>query len=394
MFNCRCILTSVLSKYGICLPKDLQEQLEQFIVLPGENAHPTKLTLQRHALKASITEKFQPPQAISLMLTKGFTLNIMETFIQELESFLTPIQENMDMLIFFSLHDSLLFSAFVKQELKMNTDLSAFGQALVQAKNILVQVCRGEANYSQITANGAVCLETLDIQKEFSILFKSEMLDKLPGLKTTQGLGDVRNLVDLMKISTHIRVVRHVCQQYQLEGCLNDDNLIKLTAIAEELMTEEAKASLTPSSATDKMETVSKLLDTKGGVVTHDYEYLAIFSKIADSAEFYQFICEKGFTDENGQARFHQQYQLITAQLQHEEYDEAVLNVLYAAYKLILPFTVKTQSFHSLLVSVKKLLTAASPVGSAKTTHDYLVQIETVNRNINLIQLWFSRAEV
>ena len=128
--------------------------------------------------------------------------------------------------------------------------------------------------------------------------------------------------------------------------------------------------------------------------MTHDYEYLAIFSKVADSAEFYQFICEKGFTGENGQARFHQQYQLITAQLQHEEYDEAVLNVLYAAYKLILPFTVKTQSFHSLLVSVKQLLTAASPVGSAKTTHDYLVQIETVNRNINLIQLWFSRAEV
>ena len=380
--------------YGIYLPKDLQEQLEQFVVLPGENANPMKLTLQRHTLKASTTGKFQPPQPISLMLSEGFTLKIMETFIRELESFLTPIQENMDMLIFFSLHDSQLFSAYVKQGLKMDTDLNAFGKALVQAKNILLQVCHGEAYYSQITANGAVCLETLDIQKEFSILFKSKKLDKLPGLKTTQGLGDVRNLVDLIKISTHIRVVRHVCQQYQLEGCLNDENLIKLTAIAEELMTEEAKASLTPSSATEKMETVRELLDTKGGVVTHDYEYLAIFSKIADSAEFYQFICEKGFTDENGQARFHQQYQLITAQLQHEEYDEAVLNVLYAAYKLILPFTVKIQPFHSLLESVKQLLTAASPVGSAKTIHDYLVQIETVNRNVNLIQLWFSRAEV
>ena len=379
--------------YGIGLPKALQEQLEQFVVLPGENANPAKLTLQRNALKVSTYSKFQPPQPISLMLSEGFTLKKMETFIRDLKSFLTPIQDNMNMLIFFSLHESILFSAYVKQELKMDADLNAFRQALVRAKNILIQVCQGEAYYSQITANGAVCLETLDIQKEFSILFKSEELDKLPGLKTTQGLGDVRNLVDLMKISTHIRVVRHVCQQYQLEGCLNDDNLIKLTAIAEKLRTEEAKASLTPSSASDKMNTVRELLDTKG-VVTHDYEYLAIFSKIADSAEFYQFICEKGFTDENGQARFHQQYQLITAQLQHEEYDEAVLNVLYAAYKLILPFTVKTQSFHSLLVSVNQLLTAASPVGSAKTIHDYLVQIETVNRNINLIQLWFSRAEV
>ena len=134
-------------------------------------------------------------------------------------------------------------------------------------------------------------------------------------------------------------------------------------------------------------------MHAKGGVGTHDYEYLAIFSKIADSAEFYQFICEKGFTGENGEARFHQQYQLITAQLQHEEYDEAVLNLLYAAYKLILPFTVKTHAFHSLLTSVKQLLTA-SPGDTAKTTHDCLIQIETVNRNITLIQLWFARAEV
>ena len=168
-------------------------------------------------------------------------------------------------------------------------------------------------------------------------------------------------MVDLVRISSRIQVIRQVCQQYQLEACLNDENLINLTAIAEELMTEEARASLTPSSATDKMETVRELLGAKGGVVTHDYEYLAIFSKIADSAEFYQFICEKGFTSESGEARFHQQYQLITAQLQHEEYDEAVLNVLYAAYKLILPFTLKIQPFHSLLESVKQLLAASSP---------------------------------
>ena len=394
LLNSRRILTSVLHTYGIGLPKALQEHLEKLIVLPGENANPPKLTLQRHTLKAGTTGKFQPPQPISLMLSEGFTLKIMETFMRELNTFLTPIQDSMDMLIFFTLHESKLFLAYVRQNLKMDADLKAFGQALVKAKNILVQLCHGEANYFEITANGAINLETLDIQKEFAILLRSSQFEKLPGVRKSEGLNGVRNMVDLLKISGHIRVVRHVCQQYQLEGCLNDENLIKLTAIAEELMTEEAKASLTPSSASDKMGIVRELLETEGGVAAHGYEYLAIFSKVADSAEFYQFIDEKGFTGESGEARFHQQYQLITAQLQHEEYDEAVLNVLYAAYKLLLPFTVKSQPFHSLLESVKQLLTAASPVGSAKTTHDYLVQIETVNRNINLIQLWFSRAEV
>ena len=380
--------------YGMRIPNPLQEFMEQFIVFPGESTNPGRLTLQRHLLSTNTTGCFQPPQPISLLVDERLTLKEMATFIQDLRLFLSPIQDCMDMLIFFTLHNSILFRVYLEHELETrNVDLNAFRQALDQVKSLLVKLCHGEANYSQITANGAICLETLDILNEFSILLKCKQFGKLPGVDDTEGFNRVRNMADLLKISTRILVVRHVCQQYQLEGCLKDENLIKLTTIAEELMTEEAKASLTPSSATDKMETVRELLETKGGVVTRDYEYLAIFSKIADSAEFYQFICEKGFTGENGQARFHQQYQLITAQLQHEEYDEAVLNLFYAAYKLILPFTVKTQSFHSLLESVKQLLTA-SPGDTAKTTRDCLMQIETVNRNINLIQLWFTRAEV
>ena len=394
LFNSRCILTSLLNMYGIGFPKALQVRLEQFIILPGESTNPTKLTLQQHTLAPSITGKFKPPQPISLLLTEGFTVIKMGELIRELEHFLAPIQDYMDMLIFFTLHDSELFSTYLRQSVKLGADLNTFVQALMHVNSLLVQLCQGEANYFQITANGAVCLETLDVTSEFGILTNSKNFGKLPGVDNTQGLILVKNMVNLVRISSHIQVIRQVCQQYQLEGCLNDENLIKLTAIAEELMTEEARASLTPSIATDKMKTVRELLGAQGGTGTHDYEYLAVFSKIADSAEFYQFICEKGFTDENGQARFYQQYQLITAQLQHEEYDEAVLNVLYAAYKLLLPFTVKNQSFHSLLASMQQMLTAASHIGTAKTTHDYLMQIETVNRNINLIQLWFSRAEV
>ena len=381
--------------YGISIPKPLQEFMEQFVVFPGENTKPGRFTLQRHLLSPNTSGCFQPPQPISVLVDERLTLKEMATFIQDLKQFLNPIQDRMDMLIFFTLHNSILFSVYLQHELETrNVDVKAFQQALDQVKSLLVKLCHGEANYSQITANGAICLESLDILKEFGILLKCKQFGKLSGVDNTEGLNRVRNMADLLKISTRILVVRHVCQQYQLEGCIKDERLIKLTTIAEELMTEEARASLTPSSATEKMDIVRELLDTKGGVVTRDYEYLAIFSKIADSAEFYQFICEKGFTGENGQARFHQQYQLITAQLQHEEYDEAVLNVLYAVYKLILPFTVKLQPFHFLLESVKQLLTASLPVGGVNTTHDYLVQIETVNRNINLIQLWFSRAEV
>ena len=333
--------------YRINIPKTIHERMKRFIVLPDENMD-CKLTLQRHPLISNKTGKFQPPQPISLGISEQFTLREMGKFLTEFTTFLNPIEDCVDTLIFFTLHESYLFSAYLRHGLETkDRDLDSFRQVLNGVISVLVQLCHGDARYSQITANGAVSLENLEIQEELTILFKSKQLGKLPGVKNTQGLVDVKHMVDLLKITTRVQEIQQVCQQYQLEGCLNDENLIKLTAIAEELMTEEARASLTPSSATDKMETVRELLDTKGGVVTRDYEYLAIFTKISDSAEFYQFICEKGFTGESGEARFHQQYQLITAQLQHEEYDEAVLNVLYAAYKLILPFTLKIQPFHS-----------------------------------------------
>ena len=379
--------------HGIGLPENLQKCMELLIVLPGENAG---VDLQRYPMPANTTGKFQPPQPVSLMLREGFTMKMLAEFIRDLGRFLGPIEENLDMLIFFTLHDSKLFSTYLKHELQTRNaeNMNDFRQALEQVNLLLVKVGHGEVKYIEMTANGAINLETLDIDKEFDILLKSEQLGKLPGIKTTQGLHDVRCMVDLLKVAGRIRVVRCVCEQYQLEKCLEDEDLRKLTLISDALVTREARACLTPQLAAEKMGIVRSLLDTKGRPVIDDYEYLDIFSKIADSVEFYRFICEKGFTGENGQARFNQQYQLITAQLQHEEYDEAVLNLLYAAYKLILPFTVKDQSFHSLLQSVRQMLTTASPIGPAKAPPDYLMQIETVNRNMNLIQLWFSRAEV
>ena len=314
----------MLNTYGIGLPENLQKCMEQFIVLPGEN---TSAALQRHPMSPSTNGKFQPPQPVSLMLSEGFTLKLLAECVRDIKAFLDPIKGNLDMLIFFTLHDSKLFSTYLKYELQITNvqDMNAFRLALMQVKSLLVSLCNGEVKYIEMTANGAIDLDVLDIDQEFDILLMSEQFGKLPGIKNTQGIPNVRCMVDLLKLASRIQVVRRVCEQYQLEKCLGDEELQKLVLLSDELMSGEARASLTPQIATEKMDAVRSLIGpTKGRATTDNYEYLDIFAKIADSAEFYQFICEKGFTGENGQARFHQQYQLITAQLQHEEYDEAV----------------------------------------------------------------------
>ena len=114
-----------------------------------------------------------------------------------------------------------------------------------------------------------------------------------------------------------------------------------------------------------------------------NFSYLQIFPAVANSAVFYQFIQEKQFTGEKGQALFQQQYQLITAQLQHEEYDDNVLNQLRAGFVFMAPFMDREQSFKQLMSKLTQL----------DTSHG-LKQLKTVNENITLIQLWFSRVEV
>ena len=104
---------------------------------------------------------------------------------------------------------------------------------------------------------------------------------------------------------------------------------------------------------------------------------------MGESNAFYQFVHDKHFVGEKGQALFQQQYQLITAQLQHEEYDETVLNHLYAAFTFIFPFMDTHQNFHQLMSQVTNL----------DVTNE-MKQLQTVNTNITLIQLWFCRIEV
>ena len=145
----------------------------------------------------------------------------------------------------------------------------------------------------------------------------------------------------------------------------------------EKLSSEESRAKLTLLEASTNMKRVRYLLCQASP------SSLELFTAVGDSNAFYQFVHEKQFVGEKGQAVFQQQYQLITAQLQHEEYNETVLNHLYAAFKIIEPFMDRDQSFYKLMSQVARL-----------DVTNGLKQLKTVNTNITLIQLWFSRIEV
>jgi hypothetical protein len=345
-----CTLPALLQEYGVSLSRKLQEMIYRYVRFPGEpNRHnwepPT------HPVPPSTTGRFQLGHEISLELAKDFCLCQLAELITELNHFQQPLLAYLQMLVFFKLNKSVMFDKYLRvqishsceqfqqqktQSLAQSVPLLAsilppspseigreeeeglpmkiFIRSLEGTKDLLSKVMNGNAKYSEIIAEGALDLENLDIDREIEVLSNYSILSR----QTYSGLTNIRSILELSQYSTHIHNIQAVCDQYKLKGCLSDS---KLTILVGELGSEEARANLTPNEASEKLK---KVKVTLGVTEKTNSKCLDLFAVIRDSAIFYQFVRDKQFYRENGNALFYQQYELITAQLQHEEYDEQV----------------------------------------------------------------------
>ena len=406
-----CTLPELLNRYGVSLIPELQEAMSRKISFPGD--HKVLVEQCIHNVLPPSVRKFEPGQDISLILTKSFSLNELQTLLDKIYQFLEPVKNLMNMFVFFYLHGSELFdkhllkhlqhltatsppkkaekrspsvmpampskkhdSSSVSVQNKEGLSINTLQKALESVEELLLKIVQCTVTYSDIIGNGALQLETINTEAEFSILRKFLVMD----CEHSEGLEGVRCMLELFQFTHHIDKIHSVCHQYGLTKCLEDETLKSLMIIIQDLKSEKNRSSLKPLEAIEKMRVIKKALCL--GEHTK-YNCLDLFSAISDSPAFYQFIRDKQFMGNRGQNIFREQYQLITAQLQHEEYDENVLNHLRAAFEFIAPFMEQDISFKELMIKVIQL----------ETTHG-LKQLETVNENITLIRLWFSKLEV
>ena len=418
-----CTLPALLTKYGVGLPPNIQEAISKYIFFPGEQ-RVTKNQRLKNVIPPPSTRLFEPGQDITLKVSKLMTLSDLQRLLEDLMKFLEPLLSYLDMVVFFHLNQSEMFEKHLLKELEkvistsspylprtektgfslfpsLTPSVTVFGRrdsstsrhaqlsagvsienlqkALEKVKDLMFRILKGTATYADIIAEGALKLESVNTDKEFSILSGfSEVMEMRQ--EQCEGLQGVRSMLELFQFTQHIQTIYSVCEQYGLENCLKDDTLKQLMTIMEELRPEGSRAKLTPLDSMQKMYFIKKSLCLEG---RSNYSCLNLFPAVANSAAFYQFVRDKQFVGPRGQAIFREQYQLITAQLQHEEYDENVLNHLRAAFEFLAPFMEQDTTFHDLMSKVARL----------DTTHG-LKQLETVNENITLIRLWFSRAEV
>ena len=395
-----CTILSLLHKCGIILPQALQENIYRYVLIPGQEAHTEWESLMGHIPNKDL----QISADISLQLSKHIDLAKLGALVGELETIHSPLRDHITMLTFFHTSPCDIFDAYLfgqindsvsssadfsspqspldfLSDVQSNREQGAGGMSIEKlvrgldnTKKFLCRIMEGNARYSEIIVKGKLNVQEVNIEKEFKSLIEFSDLTKM----NRSGLDGVRSMLEVFQYSTYIHHIDSVCTQYQLEGCLKDQKLSRLKELVGELQSEAAREELTPNVALGVMNQVKKEF-----LILPDPKYLELFSAMQNSIEFYHFIKENHFDKESGKSMFQQQYQLVTAQLQHEEYNESVLNHLFAAFKLIVPFLNIDQSLSDLLTQVSDLDVTSG-----------LLQLETVNQNINLIRLWFSKTEV
>ena len=376
-----CALPQLLEKYGVYLPEEVKDFLDRSVNIPDYGCQKPEQQLSS-PIDLRTSEKFKPHQNISLRLCKNVTLKELFYYVSRVQDFQKLLSEHdLNMFTFFHLKKSKLFDKYLRHYLEKQPQGEATGglpvQSLVNAlkdtSELISKIIQGTATYSEMITMDKSLLEQVEIQNEFKIL--SDYI----GSGITEGLEQVKNMIELFQYTGYIKSIKLACEQYQLQACTEDPCMKELIQIMKENMSKENRLSMTPAMASGKIKRVKEILCLGA---KSSSKCLDIFAAVADSVAIYNFVKEKQFYGEKGQEIFLQQYRLITAQLQHESYDEQVLNHLFAAVKVISPF-MEPNCFNDLMTKV----TSQNAVSGVK-------HLETVNKNITLIQLWFSRAEV
>ena len=391
------------------MPSEIIQDLERHIQFPEgkEGVLHTSASHPSFQKSGSISTKPQPDTSLRKLSELHDTL---VDFFCELQGY--PL----DFLIFFRLHKSTLFDKYLRLHIQNvliqmksavhdEPSLNIMPEFAVKSKvdkpsvvtvNVLKEaikkteltVCsliEGKAKYKDIVAEGAVVLQDINTELEFSILEKSTRILSLR-VESRSGLTGVRCILELFKASTHIETLRSIFERYHLERCAQDKEFMTLKEIPK-LVNDQ----LTPNEATEKLKTVKDILMIQKGTSVDCLEFL---NEVYKSKEFHKFLLRRRFYGDQGHRAFRQQYELITAQLQNKasNYEERILNHLFPAFQFISPFIVPKPedaclrdqpSFGELVRTMWKLDITNGPS-----------QLRNVYRNIHIVLQWFAQVQV
>ena len=363
---CRHDLEEVLERYQVRLPKTFGESAQ--IQLPN----------------------FQQIKLEKYYKTSTLSFANLETLTSEIESFLKPILRSWHLWPVYA--TSSLFRAYFECFFRKQptSDVAALGKTLEMTAKLLTEMLLSdEVTLQKITVDGSVKLddteEHLNLSTELCNISESLKVDvnKIP----EDRIAGLEAVIDLIQVAGFVHVICNVCRKFQLVNCTNTSNFKRLNEIAT-LMVEnsEERNRIDPSTALQHKLFIHKQL------YPCNQSLQCLFEQLDHNLEFYRLVREKFYEGATAPdveksvsvtRSFRQLLEVITQQLQHEEYEEQVLNHLYPAFQYVLPFMDRDQSFNTLMEQVSKLKSPSN-----------FQELNNVRHNMNQIKQWFEQTEV
>ena len=311
------------------------------------------------------------------------TLRKLNVLVNDIKSFLGSLLDMIPVLNHFHLNESFIFKAFVKSESLSYGSITSeqLAEILKRVKETLCKVLTGVVTFSDFEPIARTERSLNLIKREVRIM--TDFMD-FQKYRSTDAVTHFENAIILHQILEDINSLFTFCEEFELQECLKSDEIARLKVIIGYLRGELWKKQNLKKITT----IVTKIQNILGVESTNEnrsenFMFLSLFEPLnTNTKELRRFLNENNFRGK-GQIRFEQLLALVTQQLQHEEYNAEILTKLYAVYYLLVPLNKPDLSFHELLETVSQLEPSTC-----------LSQLRTVDCNIDLITMWFSRAEV
>ena len=331
-----------------------------------------------------ITVQKLPCASCSLEVKTSVTLRKLNDLASDIKRFLGSLLEMIPMLDHFHLNESFIFKAFVESELPNDGSITSeqLAEILKRVKEKLFKVLTGVVMFSDLEPV-ARALTILKFSKREVRIITSFSVFQMH--RNTVAVVHFENMKILHQILEHINSLFTFCMEFGLRECLKSVEIVRLREI---IYGDQRGESWKQQNLKNITAIVTEIQNILGVESTNENRsdkltFLSLFDPLnTNTKELRQFLNENNFRGK-GQIRFEQLLALVTQRLQHEEYNAEILTKLYAVYYLLVPLNNPDISFHELLETVSQLEPSTC-----------LSQLQTVDSNIDLITMWFSRAEV
>ena len=356
------------------IPDDIFGRIQRFVFFPDQK--PPNVEVQH----------LPQPTArgtIHLYVKSEVTYKQIITLYHDLEEFFKPIHQLLHFLTYFHIKESKMFKSLINSLLTGRSSMTCeeLARVLNPVKEQLQCILMGTAVCEQAIKITRTMNEN-SIKSEIKIL--SEFSDfKQFSHKSTETVVQLQNALILRDIITNVDSLCQFCIEFDLRQCLEDENVIRLKEITKIMQQLLKESIITISAVVDEIQNLLFIKPSKDSNRAKQFVFLKLFKPLyTDTKELRNFLNENNFRGK-GQDRFLQLLTIVTQGLQHEEYNAEVLNKLSAVFFLLSPLNNPDLSFIELLDAISKLDTSTC-----------LAQLKTVNSNIDLIRMWFSKAEV